>query len=353
MADLAMLARHLYMNEVLEICESIHKQMEEKQLTLYQQGDVQTVASEKNMLNVNIQGLTHVDKTTSPVVIEVTNDQQILSENNMECQTAEQMLSRNDIVPVTIEQTTISTQVSVELSSDNVAAASVDDATAVYISNITNASSELQPAVFVPAVIEVSSVQPQAHQIVVECLNAQPSSLIDKHASEVTDCENPTKDSEEILKENTLQADVSSPGSPCVEDMEVNMDVVVEEDTVKLKENLKMKHDEMPRSPNSPGEAMMSVAGIPDSGASTSSEGAADAGARTPIQNNALEEASTSIQDSPTSSDGGQYKGKLRERCIEEGGYIQMHRGKDRKHASRKMNHKSAVQQVLFFPFVC
>ncbi|NXO03786.1 ZBT11 protein, partial [Rhinopomastus cyanomelas] len=43
MAELAMLARHLFMTEVLEICENVHKQMEEKQITVYQKGDIQTI----------------------------------------------------------------------------------------------------------------------------------------------------------------------------------------------------------------------------------------------------------------------------------------------------------------------
>ncbi|KAM6225468.1 zinc finger and BTB domain-containing protein 11 [Rhynchocyon petersi] len=45
MADVAILARHLFMSEVLEICESVHRLMEEKQLTVYKKGEVQTVAS--------------------------------------------------------------------------------------------------------------------------------------------------------------------------------------------------------------------------------------------------------------------------------------------------------------------
>lgn len=345
MADLAMLARHLYMHEVLEICETIHKQMEEKQLTLYQQGDVQTVASEKSMLNVHIRGPTHEEKTTSTVVIDRTDEQQILDENNMECHTSSQTHLRNDIISITPPEPTISTQMSVQLASDSVAATSVDGSTAVYISSISNGSSELQSAVFVPAVIEVASVQPESHQIVVECLDAQPSSIINKSLPEVTDCENAAKVSGAVLKENLLETDVASQGPPCVEDIEVNMDVV-EDDAMKHNETLNIKHGSIPRSPNSPGEGMMSSAGIPDNGASTSSEGAADAETRTLSQNTTLSAASSTTQDSPTSSDEGPYKCKLRERSIEEGGYIQMHRGKERKHATRKTNQKSAVQQA-------
>ncbi|XP_009864775.1 PREDICTED: zinc finger and BTB domain-containing protein 11, partial [Apaloderma vittatum] len=49
MAEVAMLARHLFMSEVLEICENVHKQMEEKQITVYQKGDIQTVESMQNV----------------------------------------------------------------------------------------------------------------------------------------------------------------------------------------------------------------------------------------------------------------------------------------------------------------
>ncbi|XP_070688716.1 zinc finger and BTB domain-containing protein 11 [Pempheris klunzingeri] len=45
MADIANLARHLLMTEVLQICESVHKQVEEQRLTVYQKGDVHTVVS--------------------------------------------------------------------------------------------------------------------------------------------------------------------------------------------------------------------------------------------------------------------------------------------------------------------
>lgn len=45
MAEIANLARHLLMIEVLQICESVHKQVEEQKLTVYQRGDVHTVVS--------------------------------------------------------------------------------------------------------------------------------------------------------------------------------------------------------------------------------------------------------------------------------------------------------------------
>ncbi|KAM7410502.1 hypothetical protein PAMA_001781 [Pampus argenteus] len=45
MADIATLARHLLMMEVLQICESVHKQVEEQKLTVYQRGDIHTVVT--------------------------------------------------------------------------------------------------------------------------------------------------------------------------------------------------------------------------------------------------------------------------------------------------------------------
>lgn len=45
MADIANLARHLLMKEVLQLCEFVHKQVEEQKLKVYQKGDVHTVLS--------------------------------------------------------------------------------------------------------------------------------------------------------------------------------------------------------------------------------------------------------------------------------------------------------------------
>nr|XP_033797219.1 zinc finger and BTB domain-containing protein 11 isoform X3 [Geotrypetes seraphini] len=53
MAEVAMLARHLFMSEILEICEHVHKQMEAKRLTVYQKGNVQVVESSNNVQKEN------------------------------------------------------------------------------------------------------------------------------------------------------------------------------------------------------------------------------------------------------------------------------------------------------------
>ncbi|KAL7983471.1 hypothetical protein Chor_000347 [Crotalus horridus] len=53
MAAVAELAQHLLMTEVLEICENVHKQMEDKQITVYQKGDVQIVEVAQTTLEQN------------------------------------------------------------------------------------------------------------------------------------------------------------------------------------------------------------------------------------------------------------------------------------------------------------
>lgn len=45
MAEVVMLARHLLMPEVIQMCERVHRKVEEQKLTVYQPGDVHTVVS--------------------------------------------------------------------------------------------------------------------------------------------------------------------------------------------------------------------------------------------------------------------------------------------------------------------
>ncbi|KAF5893300.1 zinc finger and BTB domain-containing protein 11 [Clarias magur] len=49
MAEVAMLARHLIMPEVLQICELVHKKVEEQKIMVYQQGDVHTVIARETL----------------------------------------------------------------------------------------------------------------------------------------------------------------------------------------------------------------------------------------------------------------------------------------------------------------
>ncbi|XP_061859966.1 zinc finger and BTB domain-containing protein 11 isoform X2 [Colius striatus] len=66
MAEVAMLARHLFMSEVLEICEHVHKQMEDKQITVYQKGDIQTVESTQNLAEQTEVVMQSVDGAEQP-----------------------------------------------------------------------------------------------------------------------------------------------------------------------------------------------------------------------------------------------------------------------------------------------
>lgn len=58
MADIANLARHLLMTEVLQICEFVHKQVEEQKLKVYQKGDVHTVVSSQPAPQEGLKGET-------------------------------------------------------------------------------------------------------------------------------------------------------------------------------------------------------------------------------------------------------------------------------------------------------
>uniref|UniRef100_A0A4W3JY12 Zinc finger and BTB domain containing 11 n=1 Tax=Callorhinchus milii TaxID=7868 RepID=A0A4W3JY12_CALMI len=78
MADVATLARHLLMNEVLEICEHVHKQLEERKITVYQKGDIKMVNSGDNIgeidvnMDVNVseqQGAENIENTEGSITI--------------------------------------------------------------------------------------------------------------------------------------------------------------------------------------------------------------------------------------------------------------------------------------------
>ncbi|XP_042313999.1 zinc finger and BTB domain-containing protein 11 [Sceloporus undulatus] len=67
MAAVAELAQHLLMTEVLEICENVHKQMEDKQITVYQKGDVQIVEVTQNILEPSEGEDNPMDRTEQPL----------------------------------------------------------------------------------------------------------------------------------------------------------------------------------------------------------------------------------------------------------------------------------------------
>ncbi|XP_053168621.1 zinc finger and BTB domain-containing protein 11 [Hemicordylus capensis] len=70
MAAVAELAQHLLMTEVLEICENVHKQMEDKQITVYQKGDVQVVEVAQNLLEQKESEVNTMDSTEQPLPTE-------------------------------------------------------------------------------------------------------------------------------------------------------------------------------------------------------------------------------------------------------------------------------------------
>ncbi|KAI4892008.1 hypothetical protein NFI96_034219 [Prochilodus magdalenae] len=57
MAEVATLARHLLMPEVLHICETVHKKVEEQRLLVYQQGDIHTVVASQPMPSQPIESV--------------------------------------------------------------------------------------------------------------------------------------------------------------------------------------------------------------------------------------------------------------------------------------------------------
>uniref|UniRef100_A0A8C8R4T6 Zinc finger and BTB domain-containing protein 11 n=1 Tax=Pelusios castaneus TaxID=367368 RepID=A0A8C8R4T6_9SAUR len=80
MAEVAMLARHLFMSEVLEICENVHKQMEDKQITVYQKGDIHTVESTQSLPGQNAVETQPVDNE-QPLPTEVVNSEVVATVN--------------------------------------------------------------------------------------------------------------------------------------------------------------------------------------------------------------------------------------------------------------------------------
>ncbi|KAM9320045.1 zinc finger and BTB domain-containing protein 11 [Gastrophryne carolinensis] len=332
MAELAMLARHLFMHEVLEICEFIHKRMEEKQITLYQRGDVQTVTAEKK-LRVHLQSVPGRTSSTTVVVEEVAHNPQGVNHDHVESPTSEQTQSRGDTI-ATPQQVAVAAEVLAQLTGHN-----IPTATTLFIS----APSELQSTVLIPTVIEAVSIQPESQKTLAQNTDTQPSSPQNIHSSEpqMPSCENSSKDSEVQLPNCTLQAAAgnSSQVPPGVEATEVNMDN--EDCTGKGSEPLTKKRSRPSKSPGA--EHKMPVVDPPDG---ISPEETGNAGASTSAKDMSSPGSSASTPESPPLPEGDQYKGKLRERAIEVGGYIHMHRGKDRKHGTRKTNPKSAVQQA-------
>lgn len=75
MAEVATLARHLLMPEVLQICESVHKKVEKQKLMVYQQGDVHTVVADQTISSRPVDPV----ESTAYVVAMQSNGQAVLT----------------------------------------------------------------------------------------------------------------------------------------------------------------------------------------------------------------------------------------------------------------------------------
>ncbi|KAM4047057.1 zinc finger and BTB domain-containing protein 11 [Anomaloglossus baeobatrachus] len=360
MAELVMLARHLYMHEVLEICESVHKQMEEKQLTLYQKGGVQTVASETNMEEPG-----NIGSPKLSIVNDVASGQQILTLGNVKSPDTQEIIasaaSQPDTISTTLSVEAIQLTNGAEIPVDSIDGAQVstiDGTTAIYISN---SASDVQPAILIPAVIDVSSVSPQQTVEMIQEVIAsevQDSSESSETRTSFTDVQGTGSQEMPSQSAGQDQADIATStqpsdvthslhaqSSPCMDvamDVDVNEEKELESKTI---ESLKRKRGKTSKSADSTADVESSTT-ITDDADKASSDGAdvdRPSSSKVDSQSSGTD---TTTPESPTSSEMDLYKSKLRERSVEEGGYVQLHRGKDKKNFNRKSVPKSAVQQA-------
>ncbi|KAM4700895.1 zinc finger and BTB domain-containing protein 11 isoform 1-T1 [Discoglossus pictus] len=339
MAEVAMLARHLYMYEVLEICESVHKQMEAKQLTLYQKGDVQTVASERSFG----EGYTEVSQDiAAPLLTEVVNSHPvgIVDKDHMECENEEDANAGAETLGsttphITVDLSPLAVESAVQLvSGSEVPISSLTGTTAIYISSVPT---ELQPAVLIPAVIDVSTVQSEAQQtfcitpeisvsavhtdshpassdevsqpLPVNCISRNVTLPSDQQeGNSVNECLVPYKcsDPQPTVTSTMLSTSVDV-GTSCSDKCQEGIEAKNE------KESLEIPKKKRGRPPKSQGSELSS---------------------------------NRSILENMAYADESSYKSKLRERSVGEGGYFQMHKGQEKKLINRKANPKSAVQQA-------
>ncbi|CAJ0927601.1 unnamed protein product [Ranitomeya imitator] len=358
MAELVMLARHLYMHEVLEICESVHKQMEEKQLTLYQKGGVHTVALDTNVEVIKVGEAGNVSTPKLSIMKEVESGQQILTVWNVKCPGTQDIIASAASQPNSISTTLsvdaveLTNGADIPVDSVDTQVGSIDGTTAIYISN----SADVQPDVLLPTIIDVISLAPQQTienvqdimsemQVSSESLESQPS-FTNVQGSEAQEMPSQGAVEEQVdLARNTQHSEVTHPldaqGSPCM-DVDVNEEKELESKAI---ESLKRKRGKTSKSIDSPAD-IESAPTIPDDADEASSEGAAvdrPCSSKVDSQSSGTD---TTAPESPGSSEMDPYKSKLRERSVGEGEYVQLHRGKDKKNCNRKSIPKSAVQQA-------
>ncbi|KAG8587177.1 hypothetical protein GDO81_005595 [Engystomops pustulosus] len=357
MAELVMLARHLYMQEVLDICVAVHKQMEEKQLTLYQKGDVQTVASEASVQIVQMEETRNADVPQLSVVKEMANGQQIITLENVKSQATEEMMASDISKP-----STISTTLSVDATTlqqtnnreipvgpvDSSQVSAVDGTTAIYISN--------SGSVLLPTVIDMSSAEPQQTvEIIQEVFTSEVQLASESSETQPSFTNIEVSESQELPSHdgggvgektdvtiNVLQSGETSLNVESSQCEDVDMDVDEgKEFQSKTKETMKRKR----KRSMSPVVEVSATAPISPNVDKATSEGVAvDRTSSSQVCGQSSGADSTSESSGPSEMDP--YKSKLRERSVEEGGYIQLHRGKEKKNFSRKSVPMSAVQQA-------
>nr|XP_045003381.1 zinc finger and BTB domain-containing protein 11 isoform X2 [Jaculus jaculus]XP_045003382.1 zinc finger and BTB domain-containing protein 11 isoform X2 [Jaculus jaculus]XP_045003383.1 zinc finger and BTB domain-containing protein 11 isoform X2 [Jaculus jaculus]XP_045003384.1 zinc finger and BTB domain-containing protein 11 isoform X2 [Jaculus jaculus] len=255
MADVAILARHLFMSEVLEICESVHKLMEEKQLTVYKKGEVQTVAS--------TQDLPAQNGTTAPPVSS-SGGTTALSSALGSC---EIVLLVNGELPESEQNGEPGPQLTPQVSSE---------AEVVRSSVGTDSHSEM----------EAANLEAKTNQTELETASTREDDTVSTVHSALS-------------KENIIT--VSE------EDSDVGNDISTED---------------------------ICASDIPEHSQNLDQ----------PLKDQ--ENLVTPAAKTDPSPDDDTYRSRLRQRSVNEGGYIRLHKGIEKKLQKRKAIPKSAVQQV-------
>ncbi|EQB78793.1 zinc finger and BTB domain-containing protein 11 [Camelus ferus] len=258
MADVAILARHLFMSEVLEICESVHKLMEEKQLTVYKKGEVQTVAS--------TQDLPAQNGGTEPPVSSSEGATTALSTELGDC---EIVLLVNGELPEAEQNRELGQQPEPLVSSQA-------EATLSPVGCGTDSHSEME---------SVDLVR-KSNQKELETVNSKEDSTV-------------SSTHPELSKENVIS---SSPENSDVGNDTATEDVCAE-DTPEHRQNLGQSFKDQENLAEPPAETDLGP-------------------------------------------DDETYRSRLRQRSVNEGGYIRLHKGMEKKLQKRKAISKSAVQQV-------
>ncbi|KAK1169996.1 zinc finger and BTB domain-containing protein 11-like [Acipenser oxyrinchus oxyrinchus] len=286
MAEIATLARHLLMLEVLEICEFVHKQVEEKKLTVYQKGDVHTIVS-------------------SGVVPEEHEAAQAFTEEHIEPEPQPpqeqevEMSGSSEEGPflVTVQDDDDDTSGGIILNGETVAAGTKHqaDIQTVRVAESTTLASVIQNTES-PAVTEViqddppeKSQEPDAIVINIETAEGASKAVVHLEARAP-----PVLEEEEGAEE--VQQPVPVPKRKRGRPAKVKQEVIVVEEV---------------ETPD-----VMEVA-----------------------------EDSAGLGDGDATADDT-YKSRLRQRSLEEGGYIRLHMGMENKLQNRKGNPRSAVQKV-------